>query len=213
MSSACNESDVREIPNDDPFSRAFTFRARNASGVPPASCEAGVAHEVCSITSHGDEVEALADVRRPDARRAHIDRRNGVTLSFQVCTNSVEPSESVRARNLLTKDDARAAEADEPEPLGPQVPLVGGAESTAGLRERLARAAARPDFRVIGPPGGSESVGPDSDASEGVKLPDADEVLGGEVTDAPSVDAPGSDVLRRDEVLKPLGRVRFDFVI
>jgi hypothetical protein len=44
------------MPNSAPFSRAFTLRARNCSGVPPASCAAGVIHEaqiarVCALSS------------------------------------------------------------------------------------------------------------------------------------------------------------------
>jgi hypothetical protein len=40
---AWSERLVSEIPNFEPFSLANSFRSRNRSGVPPASCEAGVA--------------------------------------------------------------------------------------------------------------------------------------------------------------------------
>jgi hypothetical protein len=48
-------------------------------------------------------------VRRTEARSAEIERPDGVARSFQVSLNKVEPSKSVLARNLLAKDDARAA--------------------------------------------------------------------------------------------------------
>jgi len=69
----------------------------------------GVAHEV----------QSLPDVRRPEARSAGIRRPDGVTRSFQVSRNNVEPSKPVFARNLLAKDCVRRALANEPEPCGP----------------------------------------------------------------------------------------------
>jgi hypothetical protein len=58
-------------------------------------------------------------VRRTEARSAGINRPAGVALSFQVSVYKVDPSESVFARNLLAKDDARAADSDEMEERGP----------------------------------------------------------------------------------------------
>jgi len=52
----------------------------------------------------GDEEESLSDVRSADARSAEIDRPHFESLSFQVSSYSVEPSEAVIARNLFTKD-------------------------------------------------------------------------------------------------------------
>jgi hypothetical protein len=70
-------------------------------------------------TGLGHPIKSLSDVRGADARRAGIRRPNGVTLSFQVSLYKVEPSEAVRARYLLTKDEARTALSDEMEPGGP----------------------------------------------------------------------------------------------
>jgi len=64
----------------------------------------------------GHEVQSLPDVRRPEARSAQIRRPDGVTRSFQVSRNNVEPSKSVLRRNLLAKNCVRAALAYEPEP-------------------------------------------------------------------------------------------------
>jgi hypothetical protein len=52
-------------------------------------------------------------MRRAEARSAGIDRPAGVARSFHVSLYKVEPSKSVFARNLLAKDDWRAALADE----------------------------------------------------------------------------------------------------
>jgi hypothetical protein len=79
-------------------------------------------------------------VRRPDARSAGIRSPAGVDLSFQVSTNNVEPAEASRARNLLAKDDCRAALADELEPDGPEVAIVVEAASATGGAEGLAGA-------------------------------------------------------------------------
>lgn len=67
----------------------------------------------------GHPIKSLSDVRGADARRAGISRPDGVALSFQVSLYKVEPSEAVRARYLLTKDEVRSALADEMEPGGP----------------------------------------------------------------------------------------------
>jgi hypothetical protein len=60
----------------------------------------------------------MSDVRRTDPRRRKNDRRDGVAATFQISAYKVEPRPSVRAVNLLPKDEARAALADEPLPVG-----------------------------------------------------------------------------------------------
>jgi hypothetical protein len=67
----------------------------------------------------GHEVKTLSDVRGADDRAAEILRPEGVTLSFQVTRNKVEPSESTFAFNLLSKDPLRFKLANEVEPGGP----------------------------------------------------------------------------------------------
>jgi hypothetical protein len=58
-------------------------------------------------------IQSLSDVRRTEARRAGIDRPEGVTLAFHVRLNNVEPSKSVLARNLFAKASDRAEDFDE----------------------------------------------------------------------------------------------------
>jgi len=72
----------------------------------------------------GHPVHPLSDMRRADAVCAQYDRPAGVAFAFQVCEYSIEPSVPNRACNLLTNDAVRAALADEPEHLRPQVPFV-----------------------------------------------------------------------------------------
>lgn len=92
---------VSDTPSCAPLSRALSLRARNCSGVPPASRAAGVAQ----LASDGNEVEPLSEVRCAHPRSAQIRRPDGVARSFQVSRNSVEPVEASRARNLLSKHD------------------------------------------------------------------------------------------------------------
>jgi hypothetical protein len=65
------------------------------------------------VVGHGDEVEPLSDVRSTEARRAKIRRPDGVTASFQVSENKVEPEQAKLARNLFSSDDWRATLLDE----------------------------------------------------------------------------------------------------
>jgi hypothetical protein len=81
----------------------------------------------------------LADVRRTDARSAEIDRPAGVSRCFQVRLYKVEPTEAVFACNLFTKDNVRAALADEVVEGWPQVPLIIKPCSFACRAERLTR--------------------------------------------------------------------------
>lgn len=79
-------------------------------------------------------------MRSADARRAEIERPAGVTRSFQVSLYKVEPAEPILARNLLSKEDWRAADLDEAEPIGPQMSVVAESATLASTAERLARA-------------------------------------------------------------------------
>jgi len=88
----------------------------------------------------GHEEQALSAMRRSDARSRNIRRPDGVSLRLQVSRNRIEPSKSIRARNLLSKHDCRAALSDEPKPRRPEMTLVREAAALACARERLAGA-------------------------------------------------------------------------
>jgi hypothetical protein len=165
------------------------------------------------VSGVGHEEQPLPDVRRPDARSAQIRSPDGVALSFQVSANNVEPREASPARNLLSKDDWRAALADEAEPVGPEVPLVCGAASLAGDGEGLARAAPGPDGPVVGPAGEPEHVGPSAEAGERVELGSAHNVICAELTDRTSIDGSRGDVPGFGEVAEPRRGVGLDLVV
>jgi hypothetical protein len=79
-------------------------------------------------------------VRRIDGASRNIDRPAGVTVSFQVRSNSVEPTIASLARNLFSHDDMGPAGTDEAMKVRPQVPWIIDTGSFAGDRERLAGA-------------------------------------------------------------------------
>lgn len=140
---------------------------------------------------------------RPEARSAQISRPDGVARSFQVSRYKVEPTEAVLARNLLSKDDWRAALLDEIIERGPEVPLVISPASLACRAERLARARAGPDRPVVGPSRSAEGKAPASDTGEEVALSVAPEFIRSDVTDVPFVHVSGRDMPASDQFPQP----------
>jgi len=106
-------------------------------------------------------VESLTLVRRADATSWENDTPAGEFFFLQVRLNLVEPSGSSFVRNLLANDDVRAALADEPEKLGPEVPVVVESLTLACGAEWLAWTGSAPHGTVIGPSGLPECVRPD----------------------------------------------------
>jgi hypothetical protein len=99
-------------PNPLPFP-CFLFSAsrRSCHVVSPSFCG--------PLFGVGHPPQPLPSVRSPDAASRQIRRRNGVTCSFQVSVNMIEPSESSRSCNLLAKHCCRVALADETEERRP----------------------------------------------------------------------------------------------
>lgn len=111
-----------------------------------------------------------------------------------------EPREAVGARNLLSKQDWRAALRCEAEHLGPEVSVILGSLAPSGAAERLARAAPRPDLNVVGPPGACQRRVPDAYAREKVNPLEAVQVPWRHVVDRALIHEPICDVPRRDQV-------------
>lgn len=155
----------------------------------------------------------MSPVRRADARSRHNGRPDGVTATFQVSVNSVEPRESSRATNLLANDDRRAALSDEPEPRRPQVAIIRCAAALPGDAERLAGTASGPNRLIVGPSGEAQRVAPSSDAGEEVRLLVSVEVFRLKIGDAPFIHYARSDVSRMAQVTKPLRRIGVEFVV
>jgi hypothetical protein len=61
----------------------------------------------------GHPEQALSDMRRCDARSAQIGSAESIGEDFHRSAYSGEPSKSILARNLLSKDRCRAALGDE----------------------------------------------------------------------------------------------------
>jgi hypothetical protein len=147
-----------------------------------------------SVVGVGHPVEALSDVRCTDARSAQIGSPAGVTRSFQVSLYKVEPLKAVFARNLLAKDDGRAALADEPVECGPKVPLVSKPSAFACRGERLTRAATCPHGSVVRPSSKSQSSRPNADAGKKVTLSESMKFDGVNVFNRALIDDSVSDV-------------------
>jgi hypothetical protein len=126
-------------------------------------------------------------VRRAKARSRETGRSEGVTASFQVSVNKVEPAVADRCFNLFSKDNRRMALFNEVKPGWPQVPLVSNPSSFACRAERLAGARACPDFAIVRPPGSAESVTPHPDSGEEVTLFESFKVWWNDILDAPLV--------------------------
>jgi hypothetical protein len=118
----------------------------------------------------GNPVESLANVRGVDRESWEIGAPAGVTFSFQIRANSIEPSVPSLSRNLLPHDDRGSAGGDEAVEVGPEVSGVVNSDAFACDRERLAGAASGPHRPVVGPPGEAEGVGPAADPGEEVAL-------------------------------------------
>jgi hypothetical protein len=142
-------------------------------------------------------------VGRAEAASWGINRPDGVTLSFQVRRNKVEPSESVIGRNLFAKDWDRVLDADEAEEFGPEMTFIGCAGSFSGNRERLTRARSRPDALFVRPACAPEGVTPDSNSGEEMALGKASEVCGLHVLDVSSINFPRRYDFRGHQVLQP----------
>lgn len=161
----------------------------------------------------GHPVKSLADVRRTDARSAQICRPAGVVRTFQVSEYSVEPSEGILARNLLSKDRCRSALADEFPENGPEVPFVGGSPTFSGDGERLAGAASGPHRAINWPSREGKCVRPPTDPGEKVALGIGGEVMGSNIRDASFVHVTGRDEPGLDEFPQPRGGLRVVLVV
>jgi hypothetical protein len=183
------------------FSVTCTLRP---SGVRPvALVPSGGVCPPDGVVGLGHPVQSLSDVRRTEARRAGIDRPCGVTRSFQVRLNKVEPAKSVFARNLLAKNDCRSALCDEMVERWPKVPLVSKPAAFACRGERLAGARAGPDVCGVGYAGAPQGVGPDPDAGEEVALVVPAKVISPHIDDRSFIHVPRCNVPCGDKVSQP----------
>ena len=152
-------------------------------------------------------------MRRPEARSAGIDRPDGVTRSFQVSLNNVEPSKSVLARNLFTKHCDRPVGGNKTVELWPKVSVISYSFSFSCCAERLAGAGTSPDRTIIRPPRKSKGVAPNPDPGEEVALGIAKNICRMNVTYAAFVYLTWRNVPGGNQVAKPLRRERLNFIV
>lgn len=81
--------------------RSFVQPLRSASFAAPSNVRTDLSPSFAPVvgqpvSGNADEVEALTDVRRTDARSAQISSPEGVARALQVSAYSVEPREAVR---------------------------------------------------------------------------------------------------------------------
>lgn len=185
-------------PNGRPVSHGLASLAPRF-----ASIAVGVGHPVGSVS----------DVRRTDARRRKRDSPEGIFHGFQVSLYKVEPRLRVLACNLLTKDFSRAALADEPGKMWPEMTRVIKPSSFACRGERLARTGTGPNRSIIWPAGAAKGERPDADSREEVALCVVLEVIWVNILDRSFVDVARCYVAGGDQVSKPLGGIWVDFVV
>ena len=152
-------------------------------------------------------------MRGADARSAKIGRCDGVARCFKVSRYKIEPFEPGRTRNLLSKDDRRAALADKVVERGPQVPLVSKPAACACRAERLARAGAGPDRALVRPASQSESGGPSADPREKVALCVTVKVSRNDIANIAFIDDAGGNVAASYQLPEPRGGVRVVLVV
>jgi hypothetical protein len=151
----------------------------------------------------GHEIKPLSLMGRADARSTQIGSPDGISIVFQVSSNSGEPFRSIACRNLFSKDNWRAELGDEAVKSGPEVSFVEMAAPPPDDRKRLTGWRACPDGPVVGPAGEAQGVAPSSDSGEQVDLSEAFEVGSPDIDNAPLVDDAIGDQPGRDQVLQP----------
>jgi hypothetical protein len=116
-----------------------------------------------------------------------VKARSGQAITFQDedarKEAKIEPSESIRARNLLTKDDCRAALAYEFEPRRPKMARIVGAIAFPRRRERLTGTTAGPALSIVWPSSEPQRIAPSANAGEEVTLRESSEVVRSNIND------------------------------
>jgi hypothetical protein len=125
----------------------------------------------------------------------------------------VEPRICVLARNLLSSDDCRAALFDEVEEGRPKVPLVSKPSALTCRAERLARAAAGPDWPIVGPSCAAQGERPSADPGEEMALRESGEFVGSYILNAPCVYNAVCNQAGLDEFAQPGRSERVNLVV
>jgi len=160
-----------------------------------------------------NEKQALTKMRRTDPRSAQIRRPAGVTQCLQVSRYAVEPRPSIRTRNLLAKDDWRAALADELVPCRPEGALVCDPAPPSRDAEGLAGTGSSPNGKLSWPAGEPKRVVPETDPGKSVEATRPSKARRIDLADIRFGDASSADVPGCDEPPQPCAGVRVDIVV
>jgi hypothetical protein len=172
----CHPANFATPPN---FNTGFSWLpCEYASSLPTASLTVGVGHEP----------EPLSDVECARARTAQIGACCAIGQCFKVSANTREPCPSSLARNLLSKDNWRAALANEAAELRPKVTRVLRPSALACAAEWLARAGAGPRHASVRPAGKAQRNTPAADTGEEVALDEPSQVVWSHIDNWPGID-------------------------
>lgn len=161
----------------------------------------------------GHPVQSLSDMRRTEARRAQINRPEGVSRRFHVSLYSVEPCEAVLARNLFANCHDRSERQSEGLECWPKMSVVAEAFALSGRAPRLAREAGAPERAAVGPSGAPSGVTPDADPGEEMALGKSNKLIWPNIADIPFVDLTGRNMAIGDQHAQPSCGLRVDLVV
>lgn|SRR6478736_388735 len=118
----------------------------------------------------GKPEDSLPLVVTTDACSWQITRADIKAEFFQIKRYSVEPFQSVFARNLLTNDRCRVKLPQETMELRPEMPFVEFTKSVTGARKRLTGTASGVDGLVVGPSSEFEGERPSTNSGKPMTL-------------------------------------------
>jgi hypothetical protein len=130
---------------------------------------------------------------------------HGVIQGFQITSHKSDPRR--RVRRLLSKDDWRAALADERLEYGPEMAGVGEPELESSAGDSLAREGRSPNRSIVSPSDAAQRERPAADSCEEVRGHISLDVVRTHVANVASIDVAGRQSSNCDESLKPAGRV------
>lgn len=102
---------------------------------------------------------------------------------------------------------------DEPEPFGPEMPLVAEAKLLSCCGETLTGAASGPHWSVVGPSCKSQGMTPAADSREPVTLRVSSDIFRLHVSNASFIHVSLGDKSSGDKLPEPLGGEGVDFII
>jgi hypothetical protein len=161
----------------------------------------------------GHPMQSLSDVRRTEARRAQIDRPEGIARRFHVSLYKVEPSKSVRARNLFANCHDRSERRSEGFEHGPKMSFVFDAFALTGRAPWLAGEAGGPERTPVWPSGLAGRVAPDAETGEEMTLPKPGKVSCPDFPNVALIDHPRCDQPARDQLAQRCGRLSVRVVV